>query len=234
MMEHSRYLLRTWGGGTVIVSPRDLEPDQIERFSADIRAIDHGGVLFHPQFYLPHADHARLRRHDYWPGQYDTANFWSGSGLADLVARLRQLNDRLGCQRFILPGLLATSVDDDWLAHQTAVLETGSRIAEDMPLLLTLALSSDALRNQDQLHDLLDTASGWNPLGFYVVCEHPNGDYLIGDPTWLANFLDLVAGLRLRGRQVIIGYCTHQFLLAGLAKATAIASGTWMNVRSFS
>lgn len=232
-MEHSRHLLRTWGGGTVILSPRDLEPDQLQRFSTDILGIGNGGVLFDPQFYLPHADHARLRRHDYWPQGYDTGNFWSGPGLADLVIRLRDLNRVLGCHHFILPGLLAATIDEDWLARQTAVLEMASQVADDQPLLLTMALSSDALRSQDQVHDILDVAATWNLAGFYVVCEHPNGEYLVSDPSWLANVLDLLAGLRLRGREVIVGYCTHQFLLAGLARVSAIASGTWMNVRSF-
>ena len=35
------------------------------------------------------------------------------------------------------------------------------------------------------------------------------------------------------GSEVILGYCTHQMLVAGAAKVSAIASGTWMNVRSF-
>lgn len=232
-MEHSRHLLHAWGGGTAILSPRDLEPEQLTRFANELLAIDNGGVLFDPQFYLPHADHDRLRRHNYWPQQYETGNFWSGSGFADLIGRLLQLNRDLRCHHFILPGLLAASVDDDWLARQTAVLEAASQIADDLPLLLTLALSSDALRSQDQIHDLLDTAASWNPAGFYVVCEHPDGEYLVSDPSWLANVLDLLAGLRLRKRQVVVGYCTHQFLIAGLAKVSAIASGTWMNVRSF-
>lgn len=233
MMEHSRHLVRAWGGGTVILSPRDLEPEQLLRLSAEIRALANGRTLFDPQFYLPHADHARLTRHTYWPRQYETGSFWSGSGLADLIARLRDLNAALGSEHFILPGLLANSIDDDWLAHHTAVLETASHTAGDLPLLMTLALGSEALRSQDQVHDLIDTAASWNPAGFYVVCEHPDGEYLVNDPSWLANFMDLIAGLRLRRRQVVVGYCTHQFLLASLAKATAIASGTWMNVRSF-
>ena len=233
MMEHSRHLLRAWGGGTVILSPRDLEPDQLQRFAGEIRAIGGGGVLFDSQFYLPHADHARLTRHNYWPQQYDTGAFWSGPGLTDLLTRLRDLNVALGCHHFVLPGLLAESIDDDWLAHHTAVLETATQVADNVPLLLTLALGSDAIRSQDQVHDLLDVAASWNPAGFYVVCEHPNGEYLVTDPSWLANVLDLLAGLRLRGRQVIVGYCTHQLLIAGLAKASAIVSGTWMNVRSF-
>ena len=127
----------------------------------------------------------------------------------------------------------AAAIDDDWIARHTALLETASSSPNELPLLMTIALSSDCLRNQEQIHDLLDVASSWNPAGFYVVFEHPDGEYLVSDPNWLANALDLMAGLRLRGREVVVGYCTHQFLIAGLAKVTAIASGTWMNVRSF-
>ncbi len=38
---------------------------------------------------------------------------------------------------------------------------------------------------------------------------------------------------RLAGKQVIVGYCNHQMLLVASSAATAIGSGTWMNVRSF-
>ncbi len=69
--------------------------------------------------------------------------------------------------------------------------------------------------------------------GYYIVCEHPSGDYLVEDPIWLANILDLTAGLRLSGAKVVLGYCNHQMLAAHVAGANAICSGTWMNVRSF-
>jgi hypothetical protein len=80
---------------------------------------------------------------------------------------------------------------------------------------------------------VLENAETWKAGAYYVVCEHPKGQYLVEDPNWLANVLDLTAGLRLLGSRVILGYCTHQMLVAVVAKATAIASGTWMNVRSF-
>jgi hypothetical protein len=233
MMEHCRHLVGAWAGGTVILSPRDLEPDQLLRFSSQIRKLNRGDVLLDPQLYLPRADHARLRRHAYWPQEYETGNFWSGAGVGDLISRLKLLNEDIGSSYFILPGLLATSITDDWLAYQTAVLEAGGRIAADFPQFLTLAIGAEALRSQDQVHELLDQAATWNPAGYYIVCQHPQGEYLVNDPAWLANYLDLIAGLRLRGRQVVVGYCTHQFLFSSLSKATAIASGTWMNVRSF-
>ena len=47
------------------------------------------------------------------------------------------------------------------------------------------------------------------------------------------NVLDLVAGLKLLGKRIILGYSSHQMLVAGCAGADAIASGTFMNVRAF-
>jgi hypothetical protein len=80
---------------------------------------------------------------------------------------------------------------------------------------------------------LIERSRNWDVGAFYVVAEHPNGKYLVDDPNWLANLLDLVGSMRMHGARVILGYCNQQMLIAGCAKATAVASGTWMNVRSF-
>lgn len=88
-------------------------------------------------------------------------------------------------------------------------------------------------RTQTHVALLLEKAEAWKARSYYIVCEHPNGQYLVEDPNWVANVLDISAGLRLIGSEVILGYCTHQMLVAGAAKVNAIASGTWMNVRSF-
>jgi hypothetical protein len=44
----------------------------------------------------------------------------------------------------------------------------------------------------------------------------------------------LCAGLRLLGRSVLVGYASHQFLALACANVDALASGSWLNVRSFS
>ena len=48
-----------------------------------------------------------------------------------------------------------------------------------------------------------DRSERWNPDGYYIVAEHPNGNYLVDDPNWLANLLDLAAGVKLRGARVV-------------------------------
>lgn len=242
MMEHSRQLISDWNGGTVVLSPRDLTADQLIRLSNDIRMLSGGSVLLDPQFYLPHADHERLCNHDYWPRDYQTGNFWHGQGLSQLLANLWSLNAVLGTRAFILPGLLASKINFDWLNIQQAILAGAanfSRLREqipnlpELPIYSTIALSAEAVQDTEAISEVIDAASSWKADGYYVVCEHPNGSYLTEDANWLANILDLAAGLRLTGAKVIIGYSNHQILLAACTNATAICSGTWMNVRSF-
>ncbi len=233
MMEHCRHLLGVWGGGTAILSPRDLDDRQLHTLSDQLRALPGGQVLLDPQFFLPHADHVRLRSHAFWPDAYETASFFEGSALRDLISKLVDLNTGLGTAGLILPGLLAVGIDDDWVHTQNSILDVGRELGGDRQVLMTIALNADTTRDQDQIAALLEVASSWKADGFYVVFEHPGGDYLVQDPNWLANVLDLVAGLRLTGAIVVVGYCNHQMLATSVAGANALCSGTWMNVRSF-
>lgn len=233
MMEHCRVLLSRWGGGTVILSPRDLTPEQLGRFATSILDLGNTRVLVDPQFYVPHADHERLCSHEFWPANYQTGTFWQGPDLRLLIRTLADLNRDLGTASFVLPGMLATRIDGDWLAIHEAILQEAIRADSGQPLMMTVALSAESARDVDQIGTLLERSEAWRADSFYLVAEHPNGQYLVEDANWLANVIDLAAGLRLLGKEVRIGYCNHQMLIASLAKVSAIASGTWMNVRSF-
>jgi hypothetical protein len=230
MMKHCRVLCEEWGGTTVILSPRDLEPQQITRIAEDIE--ERGGdVLLDPQFYLPRADHSRLVSHQYWPEDYDTAAF-ADDGSQAMLEKLAILNWELGTSRFVVPGKRAESVDDAWLQSQRTLVQS-ARASTDQPLLCTLCLSSEAVRSMDQISLVMSLAEEMQVYGYYLVAERPALDYLTDDPMWLANTLDLVAGLRRQGAEVIVGYSSHQQLIMACAGADAIASGNWLNVRTF-
>jgi hypothetical protein len=234
MMDHCRSLVSAWGGGTVILSPRDLEPAQMRKLSIDLAEVG-GEVLLDPQFYLPDADHGRLTSQSWWPASYASGIFWSGTELQTMLTALATENTTVGSSATILPGLFAPRVDDDWVARQAAVVQEAAR--QRIPnRLVTIALGADAMRSNADVDEVLAAADEWDAFGAYLVCEHPGGSqgsYLVQDATWLMNFVDLIAGLRLKGRQVVVGYCNHQSLAAASSSANAIASGTWMNVRSF-
>ncbi len=232
MMDHSRVLIKAWGGGTVILSPRDLSPKQLERLAKDITSHANGKVLLDPQFYLPHTDHERLISHDYWPSQYSTNGFWFGVELRELLKKLVSLNDALCSEAIVLPGLYAEKIDDDWLAQQKIIIDEARNLT-DLPLFTTIALGADTVKSDEDIDEIHAVIDDWDVTGIYLVCEHPIGKYLVTDPNWLANVLDLVAGLRLKGKEVLVGYCNHQMLPLACVCANWMASGTWMNVRSF-
>jgi len=273
MMEHCRTLIQEWGGGTVILSPRDLNTKQMIRLGRDIQNLG-GAVLLDSQFYLPRADHHRLTSHNYWPDDYDTVAF-AGEGRQLMMQKLVELNRQIGTTHFIIPGERAETINNIWLESQWGFLEA-ARETTEQPLIATICLSGEAVRWDEQISLVMAEAERMNVSGYYLVIERPGLAYLVDDPHWLANTLDLAAGLRRLGANVIVGYSNHQQLILrtpqnffGLfntpvygnfpilpsicrgcksqlstsaefselimacAGVSAIASGTWMNVRSF-
>jgi hypothetical protein len=186
-----------------------------------------------PQLYVPDCDHTRLTAHGFWP---QVAEYWRDPReLSRVITELVRMNDELGTTQIISPAPIASVISDDSLQPVVAALEELGRqgVGPDR-ILATVALTSDAVRNEDRAEMLSDAIESWDVAGIYLVAEHPSGEYLVTDPMWLARILDIVAGARLVGKTVLIGYSSHQMLLAATAGATAIASGTWMNVRAFS
>jgi hypothetical protein len=233
MMDHCKYLIEHWGGGTVILSPRDLKPNQLSNFAKEIKNLK-GEVLLDPQVYLPRATHPRLQSHDYWHREYNTINFWSGAGLNEQLTKLLELNLELGCAAWILPGHSTSVVNDIWLECQRSTIEAAQKLQNNQfELIATVALNVDATKNPDQIHDLIESVKDWSVSTIYLICEPPKNQYLVDDPVWMTNLVDFIAGLRLSGKKVIVGYSSHQMLIAACASANAIASGTWLNVRSF-
>lgn len=236
MMAHSRALLADWGGGAVILSPRDLSPDQLQRLSADVRRLA-GRPLLDPQFYLPHADHERLRSHAFWSGEFEPDHQLLPAEWARLLGDLSDLNTALGCSGFVLPGILAATPDrlDIWLDQHDTLLTEAQRegILDRWSCLATIALGADVGLHADSCQRVIEWLERWDVPEVYLVLEHPGGLYISDNPSWLCNALDLVGGLALQGKRVTVGYGNQQMLFTACAGAAALASGTWLNVRSF-
>ena len=234
MMALSEELISLWGEGTVILSPRDLNEDQLERMAGRVSAAG-GSALLDPQCYLHDADHERLTTHDYWVTYRgcSTGTLISGSGAKKLLEALGRLDRKLGLARHILPGMLAQQVDDDWFAIHENIVSAAQQEFAPESLIATIAVSSTVGQDEDQIEALVETAGNWSVGGFYLVLETP-GQYLVDDPVWVANSLILASGLKITGKTVIVGYSNHQQLGLAAANVDAIAAGTWLNVRAFS
>lgn len=234
MMGISRELLEEWGGGSVILSPRDLDEEQLVRFAGQVHDRD-GEVLLDPQFYLPEATHHQLIDHHYWPGQYESDDFWGEEGnYTRLLGDLHALNMEIDSDVIILPSIHTDDLEDSWYDRQEDVQElAGELYGDDQPVYATVALSPSAIRDTEKIRSLLRDSAEWDIDGIYFVGQHPPNDYIVTDPVWLSNLLELVAGWRLQELDVVIGYSNQQMLVAACAAPTGIASGNWRNVRFF-
>lgn len=142
------------------------------------------------------------------------------------------MNSLVGASNIIVPGERGDTIDDLWLGSQEALLRAARNVT-DLPLIVTICLSSEAIRSTEQINLVVEQAEKLKVDGYYLILEHPGHDYFVVDPVWIANALDLTAGLCRLGAQVIVGYSNQQQLIFSCAGVYAIASGTWMNVRSF-
>ncbi|TDK21062.1 hypothetical protein E2F46_15290 [Luteimonas aestuarii] len=233
MMGLADELISSWGGGGVILSPRDLEQSQLAKVAKSIGKSS-AEVLVDPQCYLHAADHGRLTSHEYWQqfGSKKT-NDLINSRNVDCLEVLKDLNAELGCQSLILPGIYAESLDDLWWDfHESQMLgamDIGLAPSEVQP---TIALGASIVSNETSIDELIDRVRGWAPDRIYVVLE-TTSSYLSEDPLWLAGVFQLAAGLKVYGKKVLFGYANHQMLPLGAIGVDAIASGTWLNVRAF-
>ena len=237
-------LVKEWKGGTVIMSPRDCKPPNeekakpgdLEKHAGSILAAG-GKVMVDPQFYVPDCDHKTLTKHDFWPDTYESGEFWKEDkpDYAELITNLKNLNERLKASSIIVPGTLAATVNEEWLNRQSVLnAEARKQFGEKAELYATVALSADATKAVDQVHAALSASEEWATQGVYLICEHPETQYLVEHKGWIANILDMVVGFRLRGRKVVIGYANQQMLAAACGAATAIAAGSHKNKRRFS
>lgn len=230
MMGIAKDLITSWGNGTVILSPRDLTEEQTIKFSKEILKRN-GKTLFDPQYYNPHADHKKLTEWRHWFNQYETSLLSEDAYISNLFNEIKEINNSIHSDAYIIPGILCDNIDKHWLSPQQIFLDKASKYFTDKEKYATLALEESLITDEESIEKLVQETSSWDVDGFYIV---PDGEYLTNEESWLTNLTLLVAGLKLQNKKVIVGYSNHQMLLLSCANADAIASGTFLNVRHFS
>lgn len=233
MKAHAVELIRDWGSGTAILSPKN---QSFEQLTATAKAISklNGSVIIDPQFYVPRAEIDQLQQHTYWPSSYDTGLFFSGPSLLKMLNTL--LQDYVfpcNASAFLIPSLLLSDISDDWERITETIISECLKLNMSIPRYLTLCVGPEILLSEEKTQGLLELLENYPIDGFYIIPVHPQNVYLVDNPAWLLNLLDLIAGIKLLSKKAIVGYSNHQSLLLSLAKADAICAGTWLKTRMF-
>lgn len=217
---------------SIILSPRDLSDSQLVSYSNQFVALG-ARTFIDPQLYAPHSNHKKLTAHSYWPQNFSTGMFSNSTSIRNMLTELYGLNQRAGTAGFILPGIFCSKVENMWKHIQKQFFDIANELEGNK--FATIVLSANVIQEREQINELITyIAENCDFEGIYLLPEHPNNEYLVNNPLWLTNLLDFIAQLKQLNKYVIVGYTNHQMLCLCLAMADEMASGTWMNVRSFS
>lgn len=228
---------KVWDDVNVILSPRDITPKQLESWNKDF--VKSGvSCLFDPQCYFPKSSHKRLSQYSYWNNSMAT-NLSSGEKYeTSLIRKILHYNDIINSSEFIIPAIMR-KFDDNWIerwrSDNLKLIDATRKLVKDRSILLTLALPSELMcQSEDIIEKMIGITDQYDVDGYYIIIEPPNEQYLVDNPLWLSNILQLCAGLKLSSKKVVFGYANQQMICLSAAKVDAIASGTYLNVRKFS
>lgn len=226
-------LIKIWGKGKIIISPINFihpSAESVKKLSEKIQSVN-GEVLFDPQMFYPKEGHHKLRVYDYWP--QEGVSISSIDAYRSINQEILRLNNNINSSMIILPGI---EMNESNLGYGINRLKESSvyfREKTDKPLLGTLCLYPETIRNASVIEYLVEQLKEVPIDGYYIIPHPSNNEYIVSDPLWMIGILKLVTCLKLSKRIVYVGYSNHQGLLYSLAKVDGLASGSYMNTRSF-
>ena len=222
-------LLEQEGPKTLILSPINMSEAGMVTYSKKVKKA-RGRLMIDPQLYYPRNNHKNLVKYDYYPN--DGITLFENGTCSRVIKSLIKLNEQVQTDALLLPSSTEKKIDDRWNYMQCQIIDCARSLTQK-PLFSTIALSSDAITDIEQVQKVIGYAESWNVEGIYIVCEHPEKYYLVEKPLWVSNILELVAAMKRQSKKVVVGYASHQLLCLGLAKCDAIASGNFLNLRWF-
>lgn len=224
----------------VIVSPRDENPDNLASFLSQIHG-DYPSAdrIVDPQLYagtvwpvrdgnLPKYPHYRSRL---------TPVLFSPALIRDLVSESLNWQYGLDVSAVVSPTIMMEDFGSHWA--QIAMMcaqETAAQHNNDLPLLISLLVSEDALRHRLSVDDWLNNLTQLDVEGFYLIIRRSSEAYRQHfDPDALASLIRVCYSLaELNQYTLYVGYADMVTLLLHAVGVTGTGSGWFTGLRQFS
>ncbi|MBF0491396.1 MAG: hypothetical protein HQM15_01270 [Deltaproteobacteria bacterium] len=236
----------------VIYSPRDVSFEKLEKKIQDIsKSSPSIELYFDPQFYasfLIKQDGAKLGylEDDYTEYFQHTrrSQLERESEVVNIISLALQFQKKLNLTAYIAPNILIhrsfdsieASISKDFIRQAAEVHHT--KIKDNKPLYVTLAVSREALTDKNDFFEFLNevTMLETPPSGFYLLVAARSNEARsdIYNPDVIAAWMMLNHTLKLNGFEVINGYSDILTPFLGIAGGSAGATGWWSNLRNFS
>lgn len=230
----------------VILSPKDERKERIEESIKTMhQKYPNATLLFDPQFYAATLSTPRvgyLEEYDYYKNNAGLRRTHFAS--SDIHRYVKQCldyqHDTLSnnLSYLISPTILFDDFRDNWsqisinLAVESAVYH--SNLKSSTPLLISIAISENALNSLEAVDDFLDAITELNVDGFYIIVRR-NSNMLQHTMDNFANFIYFCYVLaKINLYKIIVGYSDLTSFILHSVGVKSTACGWFQNLRQFS
>jgi hypothetical protein len=232
-------ILFDMSGDGLIVGPRYLPKKRAQKISSETGKV----TLFDPQFYIPGTSRGHLATYDFYPDVlaegFSTAGY-EGEIAQEGAARCLAFQDAGNFDAMIVPTRYVEGSPSNFTQAQTELfvrpfIDNYVSSGYERPLLLQVIINDLMLKDDLWMAGLLNWATSFDEIqGIYLIFKRDIAQKQIVDVGVLLGMMRTVSALRKSGLEVIVGYVNIEALLLSLAGPTAVATGSYENLRMFS
>ena len=224
-----------------IMSPRDDSPDNLASYLRDVRQ-NHpeAEMLVDPQFHIgaiPGLTRTRhLSKYPHYRNRLNASSFTARTTPAFVAATLEWQNS-LDVSAVLSPTVMVDDLNDQWaqVALTLAQESIYQHRDESRPLLISLVVEEDALRQRSQVDDWLDDLTALDADGFYIVVRRRDDTYQQNyESTILSSLMRVCHSLaEINEFRVFVGYTDIAGLLLHAVGIEGTGTGWYGNLRQF-
>ena len=224
----------------VIMSPRDESPRKLVSFLTELQeANPEAELLVDPQFHIGAiqglAAVGHLSEYDHYRSRLNPSSF-NPRTTTSFVQDVLEWQNELDVTAILSPTVMVNDLDGQW-AQVASMLaqETIDQHNGDKPLLISLVVEEDALRQRGQVDEWLDDLTGLEADGFYIVVRRRDESYRQNyDPVVLTSLLRVCYSLaEVNEYRVFAGYTDMASLLLHAVGVEGTGSGWSAGLRQF-
>ena len=220
----------------VIMSPRDEQPMNLADFLSSIP--NNVERLVDPQLYagtILSARDGRLEEYPYYERNLTPASF-SLAAIGQFVRDTLAWQNNLNVSAVVSPTVMVDALSNRWA--QIAMMlaqETVNQHRSSNPLLISLVIGEEALREVRLVDDWLNELTQLNVDGFYLVVRRSSEEYRQQyDPDILSSLLRVCYSLaEVNEYRVFVGYCDMVTPLLHAVGVTGTGAGWYTSLRQF-
>lgn len=217
------------GAGAILGSWSFRHNDLLSKYAKDYKATQ-TEVLIDPQFYTSDAARKHLNNQ-----QLDSTNAWAERSVSDpLLRATMEKQHSLDSSKYLIPSSFANALSDSWLEAQRNFVDESIRWKRELNTTLTsyatLAISVNIITDDELRRKLLNSISGLQVDGFYLVTDIP---VRANDIRMFIGLIDIIFKLKRNGYQILLGYTEPWSVIMFPFGLDAFASSALKNRRSF-